>query len=151
MKKTLLLCMLLGILGTVILYRMDSLPLSFLQSSTAEAEVTGVGKAHYLALDPPFIVNFTHQGNLRYLQVSMEVMYPEEGMLDRIEERMPAIRNDLILLLSDQDFESLSTLAGKENLRHEIMFAINTLIHNPEVTAGSEESGEIYFTNFVMQ
>ena len=97
----------------------------------------------YMPLDPPFVVNFTHRGTLRYLQVSLEVMY------DKITQKMPAIRNALILLFSDQDYETLSTLEGKENLRHSILLAVNDVIdHTEEV---SENPGEVYITNFVMQ
>lgn len=125
----------------------------------------------YFALDPPFVVNFTHRGTLRYLQVSIELMYHDPALLTKVKEHMPAIRNDLILLFSNQDYELLSSAAGKETLRHQILAAINKVIGvggdshaaTAEVTAPSapaaetaaagEQSalGEVYFTNFVMQ
>ena len=82
----------------------------------------------YLTLDPPFVVNFTHRGTLRYLQVSLEIMYHDPALLAKVTERMPVIRNDLILLFSNQDYEKLSTASGKEQLRHEIFHAINHVI-----------------------
>lgn len=102
----------------------------------------------YLPLDPPFVVNFTHLGTLRYLQISLEIMYHDQELLDRVEERMPAIRNDLILLLSNQEYDKLNSLAGKEQIRDELMLAINNLILEDDE---ARDSGEIYFTNFVMQ
>lgn len=100
----------------------------------------------YLTLDPPFVVNFTHRGTLRYLQVSLELMYHDASLLAKVTERMPVIRNDLILLFSNQDYEKLSTASGKEMLRHEIMQAINHVIGidppaKPETALGLVPSG----------
>lgn len=130
----------------------------------------------YLTLDPPFVVNFTHRGTLRYLQVSLDVSYPDATLLDKVKERMPAIRNDLIMLFSNQDYEVISTMVGKEKLRRDILRAINRVI-GIETAApaalvaehgGAEGSasgvpadmaaygapapiGQVYITNFVMQ
>lgn len=103
----------------------------------------------YLPLDPPFVVNFTHRGTLRYLQVSLEVMYGNQAAVDKISQRMPAIRNALILLFSDQEYETLSTLEGKEDLRHSILLAVNDVIDYDGTDSG--DHGEVYITNFVMQ
>jgi len=102
----------------------------------------------YLALQPPFVVNFTHLGTLRYLQISLELMYHDQVLLDRVENNMPAIRNALILLLSHQKYEKLNSLSGKEAIREEIMVAVNKLIIADDE---SYEAGEVYITNFVMQ
>lgn len=102
----------------------------------------------YMPIDPPFIVNFTHLGALRYLQISLEVMYPDEKLLDRVHAHMPAIRNSLILLLSDQPYEKLSTLSGKEELRNEMVAAVNQIIFRDEEIT---HPGEMFITNFVMQ
>ncbi len=124
----------------------------------------------YLPLEPPFVVNFTHRGTLRYLQLSLELMYHNEAILQQVTENMPAIRNDLILLFSNQDYETLSTLQGKEELRDKIMVAVNNIVSHAELGSGgsggdgaaassvealpeAEElaRGEVYITNFVMQ
>jgi flagellar FliL protein len=134
-----------------------------------EAEVPEVAPS-YLALEPPFVVNFTHRGTLRYLQVSLELAYQDPALLAKVTERMPQVRNDLILLFSNQDYEKLSTKIGKEELRQEILSAINHVIGiakplPAEMPPGSvpvadeqgvaqEQSpwpGEVYITNFVMQ
>lgn len=124
----------------------------------------------YLPLEPPFVVNFTHRGTLRYLQLSLELMYHNEAILQQVADNMPAIRNDLILLFSNQDYETLSTLQGKEELRDKILAAVNNIVSHAELGAGGGEhgggssgalpeaeeaaelaSGEVYITNFVMQ
>lgn len=123
-------------------------------SSTDEGHVeeppapAPTGRAFYLPIDPPFIVNFTHLGALRYLQISIEIMYPDEDVIDRVVEHMPAIRNSLILLLSDQPFEKLSTLEGKEELRGEMVAAVNNIVYRDSAI---KFPGEMFITNFVMQ
>lgn len=102
----------------------------------------------YLPLEPPFVVNFTHRGTLRYLQVSLELMYHEQTVIDEINEKMPAVRNALIMLFSNQDYESLSSYEGKEALRKSILLAVNGAVG---IDPDNEETGEAYFTNFVMQ
>lgn len=106
------------------------------------------GEAQYLPINPPFVVNFTHLGTLRFLQISLEVMYEDEAVLEKVEESMPAVRNELILLLSDQKFEKLSSLEGKEELRSEMLAAINNRVLDE---AHADVHGEVFITNFVMQ
>lgn len=134
-----------------------NLPLEYFGIETAEIEdqdgnvivpTPASGDTYYLPIDPPFIVNFTHLGALRYLQISIEVMYPKEDIIDRVIEHMPAIRNSLILLLSDQPYEKLSTLKGKEELRGEMVAAVNEIVYRGKAV---EFPGEMFITNFVMQ
>lgn len=105
-------------------------------------------KLSYMSINPPFIVNFTHLGTLRFLQISLAVTYEDQRYIDRVADELPAIRNELILLLSDQKFEKLNTLAGKQELRGEMIAAINNRILHEE---DGEVHGEVFITNFVMQ
>lgn len=114
----------------------------------AEEQIEAELPRIYLPLEPPFVVNFTHRGTLRYLQVSLELMYHEQAVIDKINEQMPAVRNALILLFSNQSYESLSSFEGKEALRGSILLAVNDVIG---VDGEIEQPGEAYFTNFVMQ
>src|SRR5690606_16614005 len=102
----------------------------------------------YLPLDPPFVVNFMHRGALRYLQVSLEVMYHNQGLIEKVKSNMPAIRNDLILMFSDQEFEELNSLAWQEQVRQQVRDSINRIIALDE---GAADRGEVYITSFVMQ
>lgn len=134
------------------------LPLEYfgIETNTEVADAHGAAPAssssssdtYYLPIDPPFIVNFTHLGALRYLQISIEVMYPEEDIIERVVEHMPAIRNSLILLLSDQPYEKLSTFEGKEELRSEMVAAVDQIVYRG---TSVEFPGEMFITNFVMQ
>lgn len=102
----------------------------------------------YLPLDPPFVVNFLDQGNLRYLQVSMEVMTHEQPMVEEIKKHMPAIRNNLLLLLSGQTFDSVGNRDGRENVRAGALSEIQKIM---QAQTGKPAIEAVYFTSYVMQ
>lgn len=105
----------------------------------------------YMPMDPPFVVNFTHRGALRYLQLSVELMFYDAARLEQAKARMPAIRNDIIILLSGKDFDSLSTIEAKEQLRGEIFGAICKVLELDVETVVAQDEGTVYITNFIMQ
>jgi flagellar FliL protein len=101
----------------------------------------------YLGLDPNFVVNFEHKGQIRYLQLSLQIMAYDQAVIDKVQANMPAVRNKLILLFTGQDYEALQTLEGKEALRAEVLTAINESVR----LTGSNSVAEVFFTGFVMQ
>jgi len=107
--------------------------------------------ASYLPLDPPFVVNFTHRGALRFLQLSVELMFYDAGRIELAKQNMPAIRNDVIILLSGKDFDGLSSIESKEELRSEILQAICNVMGLDFNAVVADEQGKIYITNFIMQ
>lgn len=98
-----------------------------------------------LALDPMNMVNFSHLGVPRYLQVPLSLSYQDEALLEEIESNTPAVRNAPILLSSNQGFEKLNSMEGNEEIRAEMKTAINHIVR------ADEDTGEIDFTKFVMQ
>jgi flagellar FliL protein len=159
-KKAVIVVALILIGGGAGAYLMGYLPFGGTPAEAAAAEhgeveldshgnpVESGTEAQYVPINPPFVVNFTHLGSLRFLQISLEVMYEDKKVLERVESSMPAIRNELILLLSDQSFEKLSSLEGKEALRGEMLAAINSRVQDE---THDLVHGEVFITNFVMQ
>lgn len=105
--------------------------------------------AIYSAFDPPFVVNFQNKGQMRFLQVSIEVMTRDAATADMLKLHDPKLRNDLLMLLGGQTFETLSSREGKEQLRAEALQAVANVI---AAEGGKPENVEqLYFTSFVMQ
>lgn len=105
--------------------------------------------AIYSKFDPPFVVNFQNKGMMRFLQVSIEVMTRDAATAELIKEHDPKLRNDLLMLLGGQTFETLSSREGKEQLRSQALQAVADVI---AAEGGKAESVEqLYFTSFVMQ
>ena len=71
----------------------------------------------YLALDPPFVVNFEAEQKVRFLQITAQLMTRDPARRSSAQGHDPIIRNDLLLLFSNQKASELSTRDGKEKLR----------------------------------
>lgn len=104
--------------------------------------------AIYLPIDPAFVVNFASQGKARFLQVTVEVMTREPEVPEKVKLHMPVIRNNLMLLFSNQTYDTVSTLEGKEALREEALTVVQEILENETGDPGVEA---VYFTSFVMQ
>lgn len=107
------------------------------------------GPAIYVKFDPPFVVNFEAKGVMRFLQVSIEVMTRDPATADVVKMHDPRLRNELLLLLGNQGYETISTREGKERLRAEALQAVIGVI-NSEGGEGKKVE-QLYFTSFVMQ
>jgi flagellar FliL protein len=119
------------------------------QQATAEPAPAAKTPAIYSKFDPPFVVNFQNKGMMRFLQVSIEVMTRNPATAELIKEHDPKLRNDLLMLLGGQTFETLSSREGKEQLRTQALKAVADVI---AAEGGKAESVEqLYFTSFVMQ
>lgn len=110
--------------------------------------IVDAGSAEYLALEPPLVVNFAAGGQLRYLQVSVDLMAGNKKDLDLARRHEPALRHALIALFSERDYEALLTRAGKEALRQE---ALKTVQAELQQLAGRPLVADVYFSTFVMQ
>lgn len=106
------------------------------------------GPPHYLALKP-FVVNFQGSQQARFLQVAMQVMSRDPKTLKLIEQNDPMVRNNLLLLLGNQQYATLDTETGKQQLRSAVLAAIRHVV----ATAGGQPNqvAAVYFTSFVMQ
>jgi flagellar FliL protein len=105
--------------------------------------------AQYIALEPPFVVNFDAGASARFLQVAVQLMTRDLEMAEFIKTHDPVIRNDLLLLLGNQKAEDVSTREGKEKLRAEALEAVRKILKSEG--AESEKLEAVYFTSFVMQ
>jgi len=105
----------------------------------------------YLPIAPALTVNFSNPtSGGKYLQVLMEVMSRDRAVIDALNDNMPAIRNDLILLLGEQDPAELRTAAGKQALQDEALRNMQkALAREDRLLAKGIEA--VYFTKFVIQ
>jgi flagellar FliL protein len=105
--------------------------------------------ALYYKYDPAFVVNFGGEGSARYLQVMVEAMTRDAGMLELLKNNEPAVRNDLVMLFSSQDNATLLSADGKEKLRTAALEAVRKVVSAEGGDGKLVES--VYFTSFVIQ
>ena len=104
----------------------------------------------YHALEPAFVVNFKERGRTRYLQIEIQVMTRDPEVIPLLDQHMPLIRNNLLLLFSGQDAEKLHSAEGKEALRTTALEEVQKVLMEQ---MGTEEPAieALYFTSFVTQ
>jgi flagellar FliL protein len=103
----------------------------------------------YVALDPPFVVNFEGDQLVRFLQITVQVMTRDPATVELLKANDPVVRNDLLLLFANQKYEVVAARAGKEKLRSDALAEIR---HVVESGGGKPQAIEqVYFTSFVMQ
>lgn len=91
-----------------------------------------------------FIVNIISGDAAHYVKASLTVELTNEEVTIEVEQRMPQMRDAILLLISNKTYEELQDLQGKKQLKAELLSKINSFLQTGEVTS-------IYFTNFVVQ
>jgi flagellar FliL protein len=103
----------------------------------------------YVALDPPFVVNFEGDQLVRFLQITVQVMTRDPATVEVLKANDPVVRNDLLLLFANQKYDVVATRPGKEQLRADALIAIRHVVESGGGKADHVE--QVYFTSFVMQ
>lgn len=92
----------------------------------------------------PFLLNLADHDELRFLKVSikLELDRPEEKT--DFHNKVPAIRDALLVLLSSKESQILRTVNGKRRIREEIMIRVNGVMSKGKIA-------NVYFTDFIIQ
>jgi len=92
----------------------------------------------------PFLLNLADRDELRFLKVSikLELDRPEEKT--DYQNKVPAIRDALLVLLSSKESQLLRTVNGKRRIREEIQTRVNGVMSKGKVA-------NVFFTDFIIQ
>ena len=102
----------------------------------------------YMELEPAFVANFDGQGVARFLQVSIQLMAYDQDVLDGVKQHMPVIRNNILLLLGNQQYNVVRTREGKEQLQAAVLGSVQDVLGQEGL---SSDVQAVYFTSFIMQ
>ena len=91
-----------------------------------------------------FIVNIMDDQESRYLKAKITVEVDGEEAAMELNQRMPQVKDAVLLLIGNKTFGELSDLQGKIQLRAELINKINSILLKGKVK-------RIYFTDFVVQ
>ena len=92
----------------------------------------------------PFIVNLADAQGQRYLKAVMQVEVDNPSVEVEIQGKLPQIRDEILMILSNKTFDDVSTTSGKHMVKREIAAAVNKYLTTGQVT-------QVYFTEFVVQ
>jgi flagellar FliL protein len=111
-----------------------------------ESEEEAAPEVIYMPLKPQFTVNLL--GNKHYLRTSIELQLDNADIKEDITTHEPAIRHALIVLLSNNHIENISSIDGRMELQEKAKQAINETLKK---YAKKEGVVEVLFTDFVSQ
>ena len=139
--------LLLGMMGTGFFFMWNKLNAVNAQQSNSEqgdasaAAPVQLGPLHQL---DTFIVNLADEGGNRYLRTKMNLELKNEECNLMVQERLPMIRNSILMILPTKTYTDIATVEGKSALRDEIVTKLNAFLAPGSVT-------NLYFTEFVIQ
>ena len=110
-------------------------------------EGEGATTAAYYAIDPPLVVNFEDGSAVRFLQITMALMAHDQKAIDSVQKNIPLIRNNLLLLMSNRNYQTLMSREGKEKLRQEALAEVRAV----QKKEGGADIDDVLFTSFVVQ
>lgn len=87
-------------------------------NKTTEVEVD-TREYHYVEI-PPVVANFQVGKKMRYVQVTTSVQTRDENSKKTVEKNLPLIQSELLLLIQQSDFDSISSVDGKALLLKDI-------------------------------
>jgi len=92
-----------------------------------------------------FIVNIISQDEQKhYVKASLSIELSNPSAQAEVNQRMPQIRDAILMLVGNKTNEELQDLQGKRQLKAEMISKINVLLRTGRVN-------NIYFTDFVVQ
>ena len=91
-----------------------------------------------------FIVNILDEKGSRYLKAAITLDVDNEDTVQEIADRMPQIKDAILLPVGNKAYNDLADLQGKLQLRVELISRLNEILKTGRVR-------KIYFTDFVVQ
>jgi flagellar protein FliL len=103
--------------------------------------------ATYLPLDQNFTANLADGAG--FVQIGLSVStYFDGKVITNVKQEMVPIRSAILMVLSEENVEQLSTPPGKQRLQKKLTAAINSVLRDKHGFGGIDN---VYFTNLVIQ
>jgi flagellar FliL protein len=119
------------------------------QPAFAEGEEAAVPQLAYFTLEPDLTTNFYTKGKqLGYIQVRIDIMVSDAADLPIIEHNQPLIRDAVVELLGQQTEDTVKTLAGREDIRKNLVKHLNDLLL---AETGRTIIADLLFTKYMYQ
>ena len=125
--------------------KLSSIDMSANLTTNAQAaqqqDPNGMGPIYSL---DTFIVNLADDGRSRYLRVTMDLELVSASEESTLDDRLPQVRDSILMILPSKRFEDIASMEGKTALRNEIITKLNGMLNKNVVS-------NIFFTEFVVQ
>ena len=123
--------------------------LTGISTSHAEEEGEAPGLVQYIEMKPSFVLTYGPPSpKLAYAKVDISLRVDSRAAEEAVEHHMPALRNTIVMLFSQQTDDIMSNQQGREKLRNDALAALQKQM---EEEVGQPTVGDLLFTNFVVQ
>ena len=92
----------------------------------------------------PFTTNLNEPSGRRFLKVTMGMEVDDQAGSDELNRVMPDVQDSILILLSSQSVEDISTVDGKERLRSQILLRTNSFMKENKVR-------KVKYSEFIIQ
>lgn len=134
--------------SAAVYFMLDSKSTASEDTATTSAEPAKAAAPIFVPISP-FTVNLQsdyYEQRLLYLGLSLKV--GDEQTRELIEQSMPQVRSRLLMLLSGQKAEALTTPQGKQTLTRDILALFDEPFSEPQPTLAVND---VLFTDFIVQ
>ncbi len=104
-------------------------------------------EASYFALSQPFTSNLRDSAQFVQLSISLGTFY-DETFLEKLKAHEMALRSAALLVIADETYDAVTTIAGKQALAAKLKTVLNKTLKERGEIAGIDT---VYFTSFVVQ
>lgn len=105
-------------------------------------------KPIYYALVPALVGNYGSNGKLKYYKADVALRIGSPAAEERVKHHEPLIRNQLVMLFSQQSDATLGSVEAKEALRQEALRQVQAVLSHEE---GQPLVDDLLFNNLIIQ
>lgn len=117
------------------------------EAAEAGAEVEK-GPAIYVGVPEAITSNIPGKSKNRTVQIKMNFMVRSSEAEDAVKQHMPQLKNDVLMLVSQQSADELKTPEGREKLQQQALETVQETLNN---LVGDPTVEKVLFISFVMQ
>ncbi|MCY1269755.1 Flagellar basal body-associated protein FliL [compost metagenome] len=125
-----------------------TLPLLAIANEDEEPKEGEAPKVAYIDLVPSLVGNYGSGPRLKYYKADISLRVSGAEAEEKVTRHEPLIRNQLVMLFSQQSDESLGSSDAKEKLRQEALQQVQQVLHSEE---GQPLVDDLLFNNLIVQ
>lgn len=119
------------------------------ETSETETETEAAAtKTIYYTLVPALVGNYGSEGRLKYYKADIALRVSGNEAEAKVKHHEPLIRNQLVMLFSQQTDASLGSVEAKEALRQEALKQVQAVLAQEE---GKPLVDDLLFNNLIVQ
>jgi len=117
---------------------------------TSFAEDSSSSGTQYVHLQPAFVLNYGEniKGRMKYIRTDVALRVIGAEAAGKVNHHQAYVRNQMVLLLSQQEASTVNNAQGREKLRQVALEEVRALLIELE---GSPYVEDLFFQNFVIQ